>query len=160
MAIVVEVPGGDAHRVAFACYSGPGRHVGEGAVSIIPEQPVVIRRIRLLERRYCRAVHYVDVRPAVAIVVEDGNAAGHRLDQMLFPGRGVFQNHRQFAGFEANTWRRNLPRRKIAVPEVFADYSTPRVLVTEFIAAALMSDFIKLRTADPQRLTDWLEEQK
>src|SRR2546423_15609790 len=47
--------------------------------------------------------------------------------------------------------RRNLPRRKIAVPEVFADYSTPRVLVTEFIAAALMSDFIKLRTADPRR---------
>ena len=110
MAIVVEVPGGDADRVAFACYSGPGRHVGEGAVSIIPEQPVVIRNIRLGERWYRRAVHYVDVRPAVAIVVEDGNAAGHRLDQMLFPGRGVFQNHRQLAGFEANTRRRALPR--------------------------------------------------
>ena len=55
---------------------------------------------------------------------------------------------------------RNLPRRKIAVPEVFADYSTPRVLVTEFIAAALMSDFITLRTADLERLRAWLEENR
>jgi ubiquinone biosynthesis protein len=56
--------------------------------------------------------------------------------------------------------RQNLPRRKIAVPDVFVDYSTRRVLVTEFIHAALMTDFIRLRTADPHRLTAWLDENR
>jgi ubiquinone biosynthesis protein len=51
-----------------------------------------------------------------------------------------------------------LPRRKIVVPDLFPSYCTPRVLVTEFIHAALMSDFIKLRAADPGRLAVWLSE--
>jgi ubiquinone biosynthesis protein len=54
--------------------------------------------------------------------------------------------------------RKNLPRRKIAVPDVFSDYCTSRVLVTEFIHAALMSDFVWLHAADPRRLSDWLSE--
>jgi ubiquinone biosynthesis protein len=63
--------------------------------------------------------------------------------------------------FEASAitrMRRNLPQRKIAVPDVFMDYCTARVLVTEFIHAALMSDFVWLRAADPGRLSRWLAE--
>lgn len=56
--------------------------------------------------------------------------------------------------------RKNLPRRKIAVPDVFMDYCTPRVLVTEFIHAALMSDLVWLRSADPGRLESWLSENR
>jgi ubiquinone biosynthesis protein len=52
--------------------------------------------------------------------------------------------------------RKNLPRRKILVPDVFHDYSTSRIFVSEFIHAALMSDMVRLRREDPERLNRWL----
>jgi ubiquinone biosynthesis protein len=53
---------------------------------------------------------------------------------------------------------RTLRRHGVYVPTVFRPYSGPRVLVMEYIHAALMSDFIALRRADPERLARWLEE--
>ena len=54
--------------------------------------------------------------------------------------------------------RKTLKRHDIYVPEVFSRYLSKRVLVTEFIHAALMSDFISLYRADPARLSNWLQE--
>ena len=56
--------------------------------------------------------------------------------------------------------RRNLPRRRIVVPQLFPQYCRSRVLVTEFIHAALMSDLIWLRSHDPDRLARWLAENR
>jgi ubiquinone biosynthesis protein len=54
--------------------------------------------------------------------------------------------------------RRALRRHGIYVPRLFARYSTRRVLVTEFIHAILMADYIKAAEENPQRLAAWLTE--
>jgi ubiquinone biosynthesis protein len=63
--------------------------------------------------------------------------------------------------YEASSIRRMRKRlrgRKVYVPEVFSRYCTRRVLVTEFIHAALMADILHLQTKDPARLSIWLTE--
>lgn len=52
----------------------------------------------------------------------------------------------------------NLPRRRVLVPDLFAAHSTRRVVVTEFIHAALASDFTRLVGEDPARLDRWLDD--
>ncbi len=54
--------------------------------------------------------------------------------------------------------RRNLPPHGVYVPEVFTAHSSRRVLVTEFVHAALLADFIQMKHTDPDRLTAWLQE--
>ena len=54
--------------------------------------------------------------------------------------------------------RRALRGHRIYVPRLFGRYSTRRVLVTEFIHAVLMADFIKVTEENPERLTEWLNE--
>src|SRR5207249_3309847 len=54
--------------------------------------------------------------------------------------------------------RKSLRRHNIYVPKVFSRYSSRRVLVTEFIAGALMSDYIELKRANPIGLAAWLNE--
>jgi ubiquinone biosynthesis protein len=54
--------------------------------------------------------------------------------------------------------RRTLNRHGVYVPRVFSRYSTPHVLVSEFIHAVLMSDYIAVQASDPGRLQSWLVE--
>jgi len=63
--------------------------------------------------------------------------------------------------YEAMAMRRmkkTLRKHGIYVPKVFSEYTRRRVLVTEFIHAALMADFIKMYAKDPVRLSAWLAE--
>jgi ubiquinone biosynthesis protein len=63
--------------------------------------------------------------------------------------------------YEASALRRMrkaLRGHRIYVPRLFKRYSTRRVLVTEFIHAVLMSDYIKVADDDPDRLEVWLRE--
>jgi ubiquinone biosynthesis protein len=63
--------------------------------------------------------------------------------------------------YEAAAIRRmkvNLPNKRVLVPELFESYSSARVLVTEFIHAALAVDFTRLKRQDPARLDAWLRE--
>jgi ubiquinone biosynthesis protein len=63
--------------------------------------------------------------------------------------------------FEASSMRRmkkTLAAHPIEVPEVFSEYCTPRVLVSEFIHAVLMSDYLRVRRMEPSRLEAWLVE--
>jgi ubiquinone biosynthesis protein len=63
--------------------------------------------------------------------------------------------------YEASSLKRmkkTLKRHNIYVPELFNRYTTKRVLVMEFIHAALMSDFLRLYVEDPPRLSVWLQE--
>lgn len=63
--------------------------------------------------------------------------------------------------FEASATRRvrkTLRKHDIYVPKVFSNYLTRRVLVTEFIPAVLMADFIKVYASDPVKLAAWLQE--
>ena len=63
--------------------------------------------------------------------------------------------------YEASSIRRmrkSLRGHRIYVPRVYPRYSTRRVLVTEFIHAVLMADYIKAADTDPQKLATWLNE--
>lgn len=54
--------------------------------------------------------------------------------------------------------RRNLRRHKTYVPMVFEAYSTQRILVTEFVHAVLMGDFIRVLGQDRSRIAVWCTE--
>ena len=63
--------------------------------------------------------------------------------------------------YEASALRRMkraLRGHKIYVPRLFARYSSRRVLVTEFIHAILMADYIRMADENPERLAAWLAE--
>jgi ubiquinone biosynthesis protein len=63
--------------------------------------------------------------------------------------------------YEASSIRRmrkSLKGHRIYVPRLFSNYSSKRVLVTEFIHAVLMADYIKAADTDPQKLATWLNE--
>jgi ubiquinone biosynthesis protein len=63
--------------------------------------------------------------------------------------------------YEASSIRRmrkSLKGHRIYVPRLFSNYSSRRILVTEFIHAVLMADYIKVADTDPQRLAMWLNE--
>jgi ubiquinone biosynthesis protein len=63
--------------------------------------------------------------------------------------------------FEASSMRRmrrSLRRHGVRVPRVFSRYCARRVLVSEFIHAVLMSDYLRVQAAAPDRLHAWLRE--
>ncbi len=63
--------------------------------------------------------------------------------------------------YEASSVRRmrkSLRPHKIYVPKLFPHYCSNRVLVTEFIHAVLMADYIKLVERNPEKLSAWLAE--
>lgn len=63
--------------------------------------------------------------------------------------------------FEAAAFKRmrkSLRRHKVYVPKVFSRYNRKRVVLTEFVHAALMADYIFMSKYDPARLHAWLDE--
>jgi ubiquinone biosynthesis protein len=54
--------------------------------------------------------------------------------------------------------RKILRKHNVYVHKVFQAYSTQRVLVTEFITAVLMSDYIRMHKLDPLRCERWHQE--
>ncbi|HXA52036.1 MAG TPA: AarF/UbiB family protein [Candidatus Acidoferrum sp.] len=63
--------------------------------------------------------------------------------------------------YEASAYSRmkkSLKPHKMYVPAVFPRYTTKYILVTEFIHATLMVDFIHMANTDPGKLAVWLQE--
>ena len=61
--------------------------------------------------------------------------------------------------YEASSMRRmkkSLRGHRIYVPSVFSRYCSKRVLVTEFVHAVLMADYIKMADTEPERLAAWV----
>jgi len=85
--------------------------------------------------------------------------------QMRWPGglwelRQIMREELDFR-FEASAMRRmrkSLKKHEVYVPKVFSEYNAPHVLVSEFIFAVLMADYIKVAEEDPARLRAWLAE--
>ena len=59
---------------------------------------------------------------------------------------------------EMKKMRKILRAHKIYVPKVFTNYASRTVLVSEFLPAVFMSDFVKMARKDPQRVAAWLDE--
>lgn len=64
----------------------------------------------------------------------------------------------QYEASAIRRMRRTLRGQKIDLPGLFRRYCTRRVLVTEFIHAALMADVVTLGKTDSDRLDEWLGE--
>jgi ubiquinone biosynthesis protein len=54
--------------------------------------------------------------------------------------------------------KKQLAAHGVSVPKVFRKYSTRRLLVTEFVHAVLMADYIQVASTNPTRLATWLRE--
>ena len=87
VAVVVVVGGRDAHRVADAGHACLVSHVRETHVPLVAIQPIRIRGQPLLERGQLGAVGEEDVRSAVPVVIEDGEAARRTVDVEFFRPR-------------------------------------------------------------------------
>jgi len=57
-----------------------------------------------------------------------------------------------------NRMRKTLRKHNVHVPKVFKRYNRKRVILTEFVHAALMADYIFMSKHDPAGLEAWLDE--
>lgn len=83
-----------------------------------------------------------------------------RWRQGLWELRQIMREELDFR-FEASAMarmRKSLRDHGIYVPKVFVAYNAPRVLMTEFIVAVLMADYIKVAQTDPVALDRWRAE--
>lgn len=53
--------------------------------------------------------------------------------------------------------RRTVKSHKVYVPKVYAKYSSRRVVTMEWVSGALMTDYIRIRDADPAYVERWLK---
>ena len=119
MAVIVVVRDRNAHVVAGAGQAGGVGHVGKDAIAVVAEQAVAVLRRVFLQRGDVGAVGEEDVRTSVAVVVEDGDSAGHgfgsvpgggfvvleaKWESLEFEGMGLGECQRGRAGV-----RRSLP---------------------------------------------------
>jgi ubiquinone biosynthesis protein len=117
-------------------------------VAVKIQQPHVAElfaRDLALIRRVVRAIELVRFRPHLRW--------GFAFDEL----REVAAQELNFQ-YEASAirrMRRRLRGQRVYVPKVFGRYGTRRVIVTEFIHAALMVDVIALQPTDPARIDAW-----
>jgi ubiquinone biosynthesis protein len=81
-------------------------------------------------------------------------------EEMLWELRQILAEEIDFRYEAASTrrMRKNLRRHGIYVPKVFEPLCTRKILVTEFVSAVLMSDYIRMLQTDPQRVTLWCQQ--
>jgi len=95
VSVVVEVAGGRASRVPDAPDAGLLGDIAEVKVAVVVVEPIPVGRRLLAQGRERRAVREEDVGPAVAVVIEHGESAGHRFDHVLVGGRMLLEHERQ-----------------------------------------------------------------
>ena len=91
VAVVVVVANGHAGIVAGAREARFLGDVLEGAVAVVVKQAVGVFRRSLLKGLDIGAVGEEDIQLAVVVVVEDGDAAGHRLGRVALRGFAAIQ---------------------------------------------------------------------
>lgn len=104
-----------------------------------------VRNDLRLIRQAAWLLEFLAIRPEIRwkdFYLEVAEAMQHELDFRLEES-----NLRRFA--------KSLRPHRVYVPKVFSKYCERRVLVTEFIHAALMSDVVELQKSDPARLEAW-----
>src|ERR1039458_6509830 len=77
--IVIVIRDGDTVRPTHARETGLRGDIGEGAIPVVLVEPVSGPRRRPFQTR---AAEHQDVQPAVVIVIEEGDAAAHRFDDV------------------------------------------------------------------------------
>jgi len=80
-------------------------------------------------------------------------------DDLLWEIKHVMSEELDFRVEAANMRRmkKKLRRHKIYVPQLIAGFTTPRLLVMEFVHGVLMTDFLSAQAEDPAALAAWLE---
>ena len=110
IAVVIEIADGDRRRIALAGQAGFGRDVGKRHVAVVAKQAIVEFRAGLAETGNGRAVGEENVRAAVVVVVENGDAAAGEFDLVELAGRAVAQFESQ-AGLGGHFLKANGRRR-------------------------------------------------
>ena len=102
MAVVVVVAHGNADIEAGACEAGLFGDIGEDAIAVVAKKTVGVFGGRLLQGRDVGAVGKEDVGAAIAVIVENGNSAGHGF--RCVPGRGLaaIEMKGEFVEFETD----------------------------------------------------------
>ena len=87
MAVVIVIGGCHAHAVTLSRDPGLGGDILENAIAAIAVKPIPEARIGFVEAGLRRAVGEENIQQAIAIVVEQRDAAEHGFDLMLFVGK-------------------------------------------------------------------------
>ena len=64
----------------------------------------------------------------------------------------------RFEAANTRRMRKSLKQHKVYVPRVYLEYCTAGVFVAEYVSGVLMSDYIRVGLADPQRTAAWCHE--
>src|SRR5271170_3239693 len=107
MPVVIIVGNRDAHVEAGSGQPGFLSNIREDTVAVVPEETVRILWIVFLQCGDVRAVGEEDVRPAVAVVVEDRDAARHGSRRMPRRSLAVLEDERRELQREVNGARRS-----------------------------------------------------
>ena len=94
-AIIVEIAGGRPGRVALRLDPRPLGHIGERQAAVVVKEAIPVPGVLLAQGRDGCAVGEVDVRQAVAVVIEHGDAARHRLHHVLLGCRVLVEREGQ-----------------------------------------------------------------
>ena len=82
-AVIVIVCNGHADAPAVVGYAGLRCHIRKGAVVIVMEQRRMGWRLLAIQRIEGRAIHHVNIEPAVVVVVDQANAPAFGLDNVF-----------------------------------------------------------------------------
>ncbi len=92
-AVIVVIADGHSHSVVAVSGIGQPRFlsdVGEAAVFVLPIQPVPVTRVLAIEilrqthgTGYASAVDQENIEQSIVVVIEQRDATGHGLDQIL-----------------------------------------------------------------------------
>ncbi len=100
------------------------------------------------------------IRRIVWLLVRFGTMPHARWSDLAWEVEQVMQEELDYR-FEATNMkrmRRTLRPHKVYVPKLFSAYSTPRVLVMEFLPGVTMADYLMMAREDPRRLSMWAAE--
>lgn len=113
-----------------------------------PDVAAVFARDLVHIRRVVTVVRWLRIRPHLLWDFAFDELKEHTAQELNF----------HYEASAIRRMRKALRGQKIHVPQLFGRYCSRRVLVTEYIHAALASDVLHLEDADPQRLRAWLTE--
>jgi len=117
MTVVVVIADGHSHVVSGAGQAGGVGHIGENAVAIVAEKTIAELGRIFFQCRNVGAIGKENVGAPIAVVVEDGNTAQHRLGHVFCRSDAILQlewdlPELKFDGSVCRRMRLNVIKRK------------------------------------------------
>jgi len=86
-AIIVVVGDGNANAPAVVGYANLGRDIGKSSIVVIVEEGRMRWRFFAVQSIEGRTVYYVDIKPAIIVIIDQAHSRSIRFDNVVLFGR-------------------------------------------------------------------------